>query len=216
MHIGRIGYFAPASLAESGTTKSLKNSSSETSLRFDDAFIPKTSKWGKKPECVDEFDENPKCCVSGYDIEAVLEQAYEDGLEDHPGVMAIENRPCITAMDLETLADELAIMAPEEEKSSDDLPTTNIPGAPHDLDLSVNPVMEPDDNVVNYCIKLTHDVIAKSYGALKSIPQKKALSINFEAVWDYCTEMTLSRYDLKSIMKNEAYDKNKPYSSGYD
>lgn len=45
--------------------------------RWQYAFVPKTSSWEGKPMCIDEFDEDQNCCVSGYDMEAVLEQAKE-------------------------------------------------------------------------------------------------------------------------------------------
>ena len=207
MQIGRIAYFAPASLAEASTTNALRNSSSETSLRFKDAFIPETSKWGKKPLCIDEFDENPNCCASGYDIEAIVDQAYEDDLQDHPGVMAIENRPCVHSGHLESLADELAIMAPYEPE----LGPGNIPGAPKWLNLKQEVTKAADDtDISTYCKKLVHNVLSASYGTMKSIPQKVALGENFRAVTEYCGKVAIADSPLFLLLTNRVFYSKKP------
>jgi len=47
-------------------------------------------------------------CCDGYSIESVIDQAYEAGLGDRPEVMRLEQNPCLSCSELESIADELA------------------------------------------------------------------------------------------------------------
>lgn len=70
--------------------------------------------WEGKPICKDENDPRPNCCCDGYSIEAVLDEAHEYGLDKRREVKRLEKYPCITCSELETIADRLAVVAPEK------------------------------------------------------------------------------------------------------
>lgn len=55
-----------------------------------------------------------KSCCDGYSIESILDQAREWGLSKNPEVRRLEKYPCITCSELESIADELAAIAPEQ------------------------------------------------------------------------------------------------------
>lgn len=63
-----------------------------------------------------QISPNPpaKSCCDGYSVESVLDQAREWGLSKNPEVRRLEKYPCITCSELESIADELAAMAPEQ------------------------------------------------------------------------------------------------------
>jgi len=168
--------------------------------RWKNAFIPATStSWEGKPMCVDEFDENPNCCASGYDIEAIIDGAYEDGLENHPGVKAIEGhpRPCVTNAELEILADELAPMAIKSPKRPE------IPGIPERLNIKDHPATGTYDyDAKKFCINLVKDVIQHFYGSLKDIPQKKLLGESYAKVRNYCAEAIEYRFGIVNVIEN--------------
>lgn len=168
--------------------------------QWQNAFIPQTSKsWEGKPMCIDEFDENPNCCASGYELEAIVEGAYEDGLQNHPGIKAIEGhpRPCVTSSDLEILMDNLAPMAQKA-------PTRpGITGIPERLNVDGHPSSVYYDYESNkFCINLVKDVIKHSYGVLKSLPQQKLLGEDFEKVRNYCAKAVEYRFGIVNVIKN--------------
>lgn len=178
-------------------------SSSPTSQAstWEHAFVPETStSWKGKPLCVDEFDENPNCCASGYDIDAILETAYEDGLEDHPGVKALGNKPCVNSSQLESLADELAHMSYLKEKKQ---PSSSIPGLPDFININEPTYYIGDRRVFRYCDELLFNTLSHSYGTLKSIPQKVKLGENFKAVVDYCADVIVERVPIFDILTNK-------------
>ena len=181
-------------------TPTQQTSAARSDNRWKNAFIPKTSKsWEVKPICVDEFDKNPNCCASAYDIEAIVEGAYEDGLEGHSGVKAIEGhpRPCVTTADLETLMDELAPMANKAPARPE------ISGVPKGLNIKGHPGDVYYDYESNkFCINLVKSVLKYSYGILKDIPQKKQLGENFEKVRNYCAEAVEYRFGLINVIRN--------------
>lgn len=70
-----------------------------------------SSSWDGKRMCEDENDPDPNCCCDGYSIESVIDQSYEYGLGDDPAVKRLEDYPCITCSDLDSIVDDLAAKA---------------------------------------------------------------------------------------------------------
>lgn len=70
--------------------------------------------WANKPLCKGVNDRNPNCCCDGYSIEAVLDVAYEEGLNNNPEVKRLEQYPCLTCSELDSIADQLSSLIPEK------------------------------------------------------------------------------------------------------
>ncbi|MDC0358102.1 hypothetical protein OAO01_04740 [Oligoflexia bacterium] len=161
---------------------------SKPNRRWEYTLIPQTSTWEGKPVCADEFDENENCCISKKDIEVVLARADEYDLKDHPGVKVLKGRPCISAIDLRDLDDELRYM---NYLKSEERESPPIPGAPEFIDISKATHYIPDRRIFRYCDDLLHNTLSYSYGKLKSIPQKAKLGENFRAVVEYCSDVII-------------------------
>ena len=179
------------------------NSISATSTSVNpwaNSYIPETSKsWEGKPLCINELDKNPNCCASAYDIEAIIDQAYENGIQEHPGVEAINKfpRPCVTSSDLETLADELAGLEPIKTESK-------YAGAPKSFSLNKDPWdIWHDPDVVNYCKDIVKAVMANNFGQNVTVPYKKALGNSFNKVFDYCARVVVEKVPAKEIFTNQ-------------
>lgn len=198
---------------------------SKPQKKWVDAFIPETSEWGEKPLCEydesAEYDENIKCCSSGYDIEAIVEQAYEDGIGDHPGVKAIEDRPCVSDYDLETLADELAHvsflkLAKEEEAYEQQLAKEEArkkmlqsSPIPEGLDPNSSTKVIKDNKVLLYCADLVHRTLTKSYGGEASIPEKQIIPDKFNSILRYCSTAMRRRVNIVDLIQNTFINKVK-------
>lgn len=174
--------------------------SSASAARWSNAFIPQASRsWEGKPTCVDKLDGNPNCCATAYEVEYVVDEAYEHGLEEHPGVKAIAGhpRPCVTSADLEILMDQLAPMSYQEP------PRKHIPGTPEKLDLADPTGVGYVYDVKKFCIELVKSTISYSYGAQKSLPQKNLLGEHFDKVHNYCARGVERYFGLTNIIKNK-------------
>lgn len=177
-----------AATASSANSEKANKKDISTTESNSTEYFPKTStSWKGKPICEDIDDMNKNCCCSKYDIEAVLEEAYESGNEEHPWVKAIEDYPCISCMDLEIIADELAAQTKDNSRLS--LP---IPGAPKTLNPSnIWPIQ---DEVHDYCLNLVKHVLGYSYGKLKTISEKEALGGRYKEVLTYCADLVTKRF----------------------
>ena len=189
------------------------------SNQWTNAFVPETSDWDNKPLCVDEFDENPNCCASGYDIEAVLEQAYEDGLNEHPGVKALEGRPCIHSADLETLADDLATMSTSEEVKPVIHNDSNLPDNPGGIPENLNPNARTDvifdKKILNYCADLVNRVTTASYGGKAEVPEIKTLGSKFNDVFRFCAYAITERVSIIDVLQNKYQNKKQMIESSF-
>ena len=67
--------------------------------------------WSGNRICKDVSDPDPNCCCDGYSIESVIDQSYEYGLGDHPEVKNLEKYPCMTCLELDSIVEELALLA---------------------------------------------------------------------------------------------------------
>lgn len=175
-----------------------------SNIGWEYAFIPHVSKWSGKPLCADEFDKNETCCASRQDMEVVLVNAHKYGLEDHPGVKAIKDRPCASAMDLRELDDELRYfnyLKSEKPKS------TSIPGAPNFIDINDATEAILDRRILRYCSDLLHSTLKHSYGKLESIPQQAKLGENFKAVIEYCSDVVIGRLPIFDLLTNHFTEK---------
>ena len=133
--------------------ESLFEQKQDSNNTFKDAYIPKTFEWGNKPVCSSEDDEfyyseTPNCCSSGYDVSGTIEIAYEEGLENHPGIQALEKGGgCVHPSDLEILLDELSMYPSENQEEK--------------LKYSLNE-----------CKNLVSNILSHHYGKLKEITEK--------------------------------------------
>ena len=77
------------------------------------------SSWTGKRLCRDVYDKDPNCCCDGYSIESVIDQSREYGLGEHPEVKKLEAYPCITCLKLDSIMENLAMIAWANESEGD-------------------------------------------------------------------------------------------------
>ncbi len=154
----------------------------EQNNRFKNAYVPKTSKWGDKPVCDSNYDdydsETTTCCSSGYDVSGTIEIAYENDLQDHPGIKALEKSDtCVDPGELEILLDELATY-----------PSNND--------------SEQNSFSLEECKSLVSNMLSHHYGKLKEIKQKISLGEKYEEVRDFCVNKVIDYVNPTDIFTN--------------
>lgn len=152
--------------------------------RFKNAYVPKTFKWENQPVCneddeyEDDYSEPAKCCSYGYDVSGTIEMAYENGLEDHPGIKALESGgECVHPSDLEILLDELVTYPSEKSE---------------EIDFSLKE-----------CKRLVSNMLSHYYGELKEIKEKVSLGDKYEEARGFCINKVLDFVEPLDIFTNK-------------
>ena len=73
-------------------------------------YIPKTKAWDGEKICGADQDAaalRAKCCSSANTIDRIIDKAYQNGVQSHLGIRAIEDYPCISEYEMGRLANDL-------------------------------------------------------------------------------------------------------------
>lgn len=73
-------------------------------------YVPKTKLWDGEKIC-EVSPRRPgskaKCCSSANTIENIIDKAYQNGVQSHLGIKAIEDYPCVSEYEIGRLANDL-------------------------------------------------------------------------------------------------------------
>ena len=153
-------------------------------------FIPQTFSWDDLGRIAcDNHDYKQKererggeikCCSHTHIMTRVIDKAYAHGLQEHAGIKAIQNYPCIPNAELDRLSNDL------HRKIQTDGISMELPEA---LDVnkrlySYNPNFS---EIVNYCREVLFEKLGRRLGRLK---ESKPMAFT-AGVYKYCKRVVM-------------------------
>jgi hypothetical protein len=123
-----------------------------------DDYIPKTSGSRGKQLCesqsFDDSNAKQQCCSSANTIDRAIDKAYENGVQSHLGIKAIQEYPCVTEYEMGKLSNDL------HKKIQKYGIRTDIPEG---LDPTKRPSIASEE-IINFCKEVIFEKMAQDLG----------------------------------------------------
>lgn len=120
--------------------------------------MPKTSEWKASPLCEDiepnSTTSTQRCCSSIKTIDRAIDKAYQNGLQSHPGIAAIQDYPCVSGYEMGKLSNDLHDKIQKH-------------GIEMKLPEGLDPMKQPlraSKEIFNYCKEVVFEKLARELG----------------------------------------------------